>query len=215
MTGRLIVLASASPRRKQLMADLGIDCEVITADVDETPLPAESPTELAERLARSKARAVAVRAEVGNGAALVIAADTVVALGSDILGKPVDEQDARRMLLRLRAGEHQVHSAVCVLDVQSGECRTIVNTTQVLMRPYETDEIHRYVASRDPLDKAGAYAIQHSEFAPVREFDGCLSGVMGLPLGDLCDLLAQFGVTPTTPIVEVCERQADFACCRR
>lgn len=210
-----IVLASGSPRRRQLMSELGLQFTVLTAGVDESPMPGESPVQLAERLSRFKAKAVADVLGQNDGRVLVVAADTVVAQDSEILGKPADAADAVRMLTVLRGRMHQVHSAVCVLDVLSGECKTCTNTTQVTMRDYADEEMREYVAGGDPLDKAGAYAIQHPKFAPVLAMDGCLTGVMGLPLGDLCELLAGFGVRPGCPVVEVCERHAAFGCCQR
>ena len=215
MSETVIVLASGSPRRRKLMAEMGLSFAVKTADVDESPLPGESPVALAERLSRSKAKAVAGSLDSQDACVLVVAADTVVALGPEILGKPADEADAVRMLTALRGRAHQVHSAICVLDVQSGECRACTNTTQVTMRDYADEELHGYVAGGDPLDKAGAYAIQHPEFAPVKSMDGCLTGVMGLPLGDLCELLAGFGVRTPCAVVEVCEGHAAFECCQR
>ena len=139
----------------------------------------------------------------------------MVALDDEILGKPADAEDARRMLRALRGRRHQVYTAVCVWDVAAGAYDVCVNTTQVNMRSYSDAELERYVESGDPMDKAGAYAIQHAEFAPVVALDGCFSSVMGLPLGDVCELLAEFGVEMTCEVADVCERQADFACCMR
>ena len=215
MTDPKLILASGSPRRRHLMADLGFECTVVTAGVDETPLPDEWPAELAERLARSKAMAVAGTLDSDGGPYVVLAADTVVGMGQDILGKPEDAEDAVRILRLLRGRRHQVHTAVCVLDVEAFECGARVNTTQVDMRDYSDAEIEEYVASGDPMDKAGAYAIQHPGFAPVQDIEGCITSVMGLPLGDACDLLAEFGLRPQCAIADVCERQADFPCCRR
>ena len=215
MAEQKLILASSSPRRRQLMADLGIEYAVVTADVDETPLPDEWPAELAERLARSKAMAVANTLDASGGPYVVLAADTVVGMDQEVLGKPEDAEDAVRILRLLQGQRHQVHTAVCVLDVEGFECGACVNTTQVDMRDYTDAEIQEYVASGDPMDKAGAYAIQHSGFAPVLDIDGCITSVMGLPLGDTCDLLAEFGIRPQTAVPDVCERQADFPCCRR
>ncbi len=210
-----LTLASASPRRQAFLQDLGFDFSLMPVDVDESPLPGELPIPLARRLAESKARAAASRVGADSAPRLVVGADTVVALGDETYGKPLDEADATRMLRVLRDRDHQVHSAICVLALPSGEVSTAVNSTTVHMRNYTDEEILAYVATGDPLDKAGAYAIQHPAFAPATSIDGCLTGVMGLPLGDMCLLLARFGVFPSTPVAEVCEGQTHFRCCQR
>jgi MAF protein len=209
-----IVLASASPRRQAFLRELGLAFHVLPADIDETPSPGERPIVLAERLATAKAQAVAARLPTGNQA-LILAADTVVALGETQLGKPVDAAEATHMLVQLRGRAHEVHSAISVLDAASGAQTTVVNTTQVWMRDYTDDEIRTYVASGDPLDKAGAYAIQHPTFDPAHQIRGCLSGVMGLPLGEVRDLLRAAGVTLPANVAVVCAAQTHFACCQR
>ena len=212
-----IILGSASPRRSAFLRQMGLNFEIRAADIDETPLENESPTALVRRLAEGKAQAV-VEALPPNGpeeeAKLVIAADTVVAIGDQVLGKPVNEADARRMLKQLRTGPHQVHSAICLRSIGDGRQETRLNSSNVIMRAYSDEEIETYIATRDPMDKAGAYAIQHPEFAPVAELDGCFTGVMGLPLGDLTDLLAAFGVGVEAPLPDICEEHTTFACCR-
>lgn len=214
-----LILASGSPRRKQLLLDLSLQFEIHTADIDETPLQNELPASLAVRLASEKAKTAAAtvadltyRSESG---ALIIAADTVVGKGSVIYGKPEDAVDAARMLEELRSEWHQVHSAVSAFVPGSGEPHTILNTTQVRMRKYTDAEITDYIASGDPYDKAGGYAIQHPVFAPVDAIDGCITGVMGLPLADFCSLLSEFIPCPLGSIAEICERHASFTCCQR
>jgi MAF protein len=209
-----IVLASSSPRRQAFLRDLGLAFAVIPADIDETPLPSESPLDLVTRLASSKARSVALRLPATEQA-VVIAADTVVALGQTSLNKPVDKPDAVRMLTELRNVVHEVHSAVSIVDTTTGYAETVVNSTHVWMRNYSDAEIDRYVDSGDPMDKAGAYAIQHPGFNPAQEIQGCLSGVMGLPLGDLQELLTRMGVEMPKNVVAVCETQTHFGCCQR
>jgi septum formation protein len=147
---RTLILASSSPRRREFMQRLGVDFAIHTADIDETPLPGERPDALAERLAFAKAQAVARRLPHSPSGALVIAADTVVALGDVLLGKPGDATDATAMLELLRDQEHHVISAVSVLDTASGRQETRVNDTVVTMRAYRDDEIAAYVASGDP-----------------------------------------------------------------
>jgi septum formation protein len=192
---------------------------VLPADIDENPLPDEEPVALAHRLASSKAQAVATRLSTSHLSpaqdAVVIAADTVVALGSLLLGKPEDDDDATRMLALLRDRDHEVHSAVSLFDTAAGRTETVVNSTRVWMRNYSDEEIARYVASGDPMDKAGGYAIQHPEFNPAQRISGCLSGVIGLPLGDLYDLLLAAGVRVDANVAAVCEAQTHFACCQR
>jgi septum formation protein len=209
-----LILASSSPRRQSYLLDLGLAFSVVPADIDETPRPGEAPVALAVRLASSKAEAVA--AKVGMGAeAVIVAADTVVALGQMLLGKPEDDADAGRMLRLMRGRAHEVHSAVSVLNPATGHAETVVNTTTVWMRNYSDSEIALYVQSGDPLDKAGAYAIQHPSFDPARTISGCLSSVVGLPLGDLRGVLARAGVTVPKDVVAVCEARTHFACCQR
>jgi septum formation protein len=210
---RQVILASSSPRRRDFLTKLGIAHSAQAADVDETPLPDEKPSAVAVRLAASKVATVVAGLDPGVDA-VVIGADTVVALGDLLLGKPADGGEARAMLEQLRDGPHQVVSAICVTDCLRGETHTLVNSTTVWMRDYSDAEIAAYVATGDPFDKAGAYAIQHPEFAPARALDGCLTSVVGLPLGDLHDLLARVGV-PTRDVVSVCEAKTHFACCRR
>lgn len=118
------------------------------------------------------------------------------------------------MLTALRGRSHDVHSGVSVFDVATNRQLTCVNTTHVSMRAYTDAEIAAYVASGDPFDKAGGYAIQHREFAPVASLDGCISGVIGLPLGDLCDLLREFGVNCPVSAWAVCQPHTEFRCCR-
>ncbi|MFQ5859223.1 MAG: Maf family protein [Anaerolineae bacterium] len=172
-----VVLASASPRRHKLFALLGVPFVVHTANIDETPLPGETPERTVVRLAYTKARGVASQVE-----GLVVAADTLVVLDGEILGKPVDATDAVTILRRLRGRSHQVLTGSAVLDPDSDKVHTLVVRTDVWMRAYTDEEIAAYVASGDPLDKAGAYAIQYRSFAPVARLDGCPANVMGLPV---------------------------------
>ena len=209
-----LILASSSPRRQAFLRELGLSFTVTPADIDETPQVEETPVALASRLATHKAQAVAER-HCASDRAIIIAADTVVALDEIVLGKPENKADASRMLLLLRDGTHEVHSAVSVLDTATGHLETAVNTTTVWMRNYSDTEIAVYVESGDPMDKAGAYAIQHPSFDPAQMIGGCLSGVMGLPLGTLRDLLAQVGVELPSDVVAVCEAQTHFTCCQR
>jgi septum formation protein len=209
-----IILASASTRRQAFLRELGLEFTVLPADIDETPLPNERPIALAERLATAKAQAVAARLPSYEDV-VIVAADTVVALGEMQLGKPADGVEAAHMLRLLRARAHEVHSAISVLDSATGAQSTVVNTTVVWMRDYADEEIRAYVESGDPLDKAGAYAIQHPTFDPAHQLRGCLSGVMGLPLGEVRDLLHAVGVALLADVATVCAAQTHFPCCQR
>ncbi|NGX15914.1 Maf family protein [Wenzhouxiangella sp. XN24] len=184
-----LVLASASPRRRQLLASLGLACEVAPTHIDETPLPGEDPADYARRLAAEKAVAGAARHPPGR---LLLAADTVVALGREILGKPADEQDAARMLRRLSGRTHEVHTAVAARQDDSTAMR--LATTEVTFRSLRDSEIEAYVGSGEPLDKAGAYGIQGVAAIFVTRLSGSYSGVVGLPLCETAELLREFGV---------------------
>lgn len=186
-----LVLASGSPRRRELLARLGVPFVIVTADVAEDPQPDETPAAMAQRLSQDKARAVAARCP----GALVLACDTVVALGDTIMGKPQDAPEAACMLRQLRGRRHQVLTAVTALNTLDRKEFTTCSITDVWMRSYTDDEIAAYVATGDPLDKAGAYAIQHAGFHPVALLDGCYSGVMGFPLAHVVEALQAEGVT--------------------
>ncbi len=195
----MIYLASNSPRRRQLMAAAGWTFQVVSAPVDESVLPDEAPAVYVRRLAEEKAQAALVvlpPAAVG----WVVAADTTVADpqgdGFEILGKPADAADARRMLRQLRARIHQVYTGLAVLRLQDRALRSATVATDVPMRPYTEAEIDAYIASRDPLDKAGAYAIQHPVFCPAPTLHGCYPNVVGLPVCRLAGLLADLDGPP-------------------
>lgn len=214
-----IVLASGSPRRQQFLHDLELSFKVITADIDETPKRGEAPVELVKRLSTAKAYAVVRKLPLIQSMRLLIAADTIVANDGQLLGKPLDHEDAIATLRRLRNKIHQVISSFTVLHLDEelqiiGE-KTVVNTSNLHMRNYTDEEIATYVATGDPLDKAGAYAIQHPTFAPGEMLDGCISSVMGLPLADLAATLNEFGIRVKKPIPPLCEGYAGFSCCQK
>lgn len=195
-----VVLASASPRRHHLMALLGIPFEVHVADVDERAGRRERAPALVARLSRAKALAVAGRMPY----AAVIGADTIVVLDGEILGKPASAAEATAMLRRLRDRPHQVYSGIALCPPEYGAPRTAVVQSTVWMRPYSDAEIAAYVASGDPLDKAGAYAIQSSAFHPVARLEGCYASVMGLPLCQVAGLLSQIGVAVPVDVPSAC-----------
>lgn len=202
-----MILASNSPRRKQLLALGGWQFTVRPADVDETPFPGEDPRAYTLRLAEAKAQAAAQNAAFD---AVVIASDTTVADGKDILGKPADAAEATAMLEQLRARPHWVFTAIAVLF--QGQMFTDVGETEVMMRDYSDDEIQAYVATGDPLDKAGAYAIQHAGFHPVMRIAGCYASVMGLPVCHLARLLARLEIAHDPGLPMACQRALAHEC---
>lgn len=189
MSAPRIVLASSSPRRRELLTMIGIAHEVIPADLDESYLPGETPLVHAERLARSKAEAVLRVAPD----AIVIGADTIVVIDDEILGKPRDEAHAAAMLRQLSGRTHEVLTAVAV--ARGRRVETGVEVVPVSFRALRDDEIKSYIATREPMDKAGAYGIQGYGSTIVRRINGDFFAVMGLSLVRLVTLLARHGVT--------------------
>jgi len=185
--GPVIYLASASPRRSELLRQIDVTHAVLPVDIDETPRPGEKPAHYALRLAEEKARALWEQLPVAQRRP-VLAADTTVALGDEILGKPVDRDDAVRMLGRLSGREHEVHTAVAVLHEGGADAR--VSTSTVAFRPLTGAEIDWYWRTGEPADKAGAYAVQGHAAVFIRRLAGSYSGVMGLPLYETWELLA-------------------------
>jgi len=198
-----LLLASNSPRRRQILALTGWTFTVRPVDIDESPLPGEAPTDYVLRLAESKARAAG---QFAGAEQLVISADTTVTDGRQILGKPADAADARAMLTELRGREHAVYTAVGIFDPRAGRLVTDLCVTQVWMRGYSDAEIEAYIASGDPFDKAGAYAIQNTQFQPVERISGCYSCVVGFPLCRVVSLLAGFGLTAPNAVTGACTR---------
>ena len=178
-----VVLASQSPRRRQLLEMLGIPILVQPADVQEIPLPGEAPEAYARRLARDKARAVP--------GAVVLAADTIVVLDGEILEKPADGEGAVAMLSRLQGRTHEVISAVCLLS--GGVERVAADRTAVTMRQADEALLRAYVATGEPLDKAGSYGIQGPGAALIERVEGDFFGVMGLPIRLVLRLLEEAG----------------------
>jgi septum formation protein len=185
-----IILASNSPRRKELLRQIGLEFRVDPADVDERVLPNESPEGYAVRVALDKARVAAARAVTG----IVIAADTIVVLNNEILGKPADAGDAERMLMMLSGNVHRVITGLAVMDAETGKALTRASITRVWFRSLAPHEILSYVKTGEPLDKAGAYGIQEHGALLVKKIDGCYFNVVGLPLSLLGELLLSFGI---------------------
>lgn len=183
-----VILASASPRRRELLSLIGIAHEVRPADIDESVLPAEAPAPHAERLARAKAHALAE----GHPDIVVVAADTIVVVDGDILGKPRDASQAALMLRRLAGRQHIVYTAIAV--ARDSRTESAVEAVQVTMRALNDREIAAYIATGEPMDKAGAYGIQGYGATIVERVDGDYFSVMGLGLRRLVELLARVGV---------------------
>ena len=184
-----VVLASQSPRRRELLRLIGIAHDVVPADLDESLLPGEEPVAHAERLARAKAAAVSAM----HPHAAVIGADTIVVLDGDILGKPADHADAMRILRRLSGRTHTVHTAVAV--AREGQVESGVESVEVTFRPLSDAQIAAYVATGEPMDKAGAYGIQGYGAVIVERVHGDYFAVMGLALGRLVGLLERTGLS--------------------
>ena len=184
-----IVLASSSPRRRQLLAGMGLDFDVIPANVPEDPLPGENPAELVKRLSSAKAEAVA--SSLDNG--IVIGADSMVVHDGEAIGKPVDADDARRMLFRLRSTRHQVFTGITVIDAASGRKLTEYLASDIALRSFSEEEMEESIASGTPMDKAGAYAVQDQAFRPAESWEGCYTNIVGLPLCRLLEMAARLG----------------------
>lgn len=184
-----LYLASGSPRRRELLTQIGVPFIVISAPIDESPLPSESAPAYVERLARAKAAAGLARVD---GPAVVLGADTAVVLDGRILGKPENREDALAMLADLSGREHQVLTAVALDDGQ--HVHSFCVTSTVRFRAISTDEAQRYWASGEPADKAGGYAVQGLGAVFVTGLSGSYSAVVGLPLCETADLLGQFGI---------------------
>lgn len=185
-----IILASNSPRRKELLRQIGMSFISDPADVDERILPGEGAEEYAVRVALNKACVAAERAGTG----IIIAADTIVVLGTTVLGKPADAKDAERMLGMLSGKMHTVITGLVVRDAGTGGTQTRVAVTKVWFRNLTREEIVSYVATGEPLDKAGAYGIQERGALLVQKIEGCYFNVVGLPLSLLGEMLVDFGI---------------------
>lgn len=204
-----LILASNSPRRQQMIAWLGWPFTTLVSGVDESEHPGELPADYVLRLAQEKCRAAAHACQPGS---LIIAADTTVADGSTLLGKPTDAAEARRMLIQLRGRQHQVLSAVA-LSADCGETLSSeVCISAVQMRRYTHAEMEAYIKTGDPLDKAGAYAIQSASFHPVKRFGGCFASVTGLPLCHLLRALRRLGFEPPQDVPAACQNAYHYAC---
>jgi septum formation protein len=185
-----LILASASSRRAEILHDAGLSFVVLSSAVDETAIAGESPHELVQRLADAKADLVSARAV---GPAIIIAADTEVVLDGHVLGKPRTSEDARNMLVKLAGRRHAVITGVTLIRLPDAERRSFVETTHVHFSAIPEEEIRRYLATGEPFDKAGSYAIQGRAGRYVPRIEGCYFNIVGLPLARLCQSLAELG----------------------
>jgi septum formation protein len=185
-----LILASSSARRADILRDAGISFTVMSCAVDETPIPGETANDLVQRLSAAKADLLAARAV---GPAIVIAADTVVLLDGNILGKPHTSDNARSMLEKLSGRTHSVVTGVTLIRLPDAERRNFVETTKVHFAAISPEELTRYLSTDESSDKAGAYAIQGRAGRYVPRIEGCYFNVVGLPLSRLCQSLAELG----------------------
>lgn len=215
----MLVLASNSPRRRELLALGGWDFTVQACEVDESVRSGEHPQDYVLRLASSKARGALLRLSPElRERVVILAADTTVVDRSDaspsgfeILGKPISTADAAHMLRRLRDRVHQVYTGLALLH--SGDAiHTEAAVTEVRMRAYTDDEIQSYLHTGDPMDKAGAYGIQHAGFQPVSNLHGCYPNVMGLPLCRVAALLSAIGLPPRAEVFDACRSDGALPC---
>ncbi|MCH9017692.1 MAG: 23S rRNA (uracil(1939)-C(5))-methyltransferase RlmD [Chloroflexi bacterium] len=182
-----LTLASASPRRRELMDTLGLEFTVTPADLTEEPIPGESPQDMVRRLSQEKAQAVAATMNTG----LVIGADSTVVFEGQAVGKPVDDDDARRMLRQLSGTTHHVATGLTVIDAASGRTLSDTMTSQISLRYLTDQEIEASIASGVPRDKAGAYAVQDTELRPAADWEGCYNNIVGLPICRLIEMLRE------------------------
>ena len=219
----MLILATKSPRRKQLLDSIGWDFISMAPEIDEQVMEGECPEEYTQRVARAKAQAAMNQPGASwKKGDLILAADTAVldpVRGTNpesedmhmILGKPASLSEAQEMLLRLRGRTHQVCTSITLLDPVEGNFREATEFSTVKMRNYSLNEMNEYISSRDPLDKAGGYAIQHSTFQPVQKVNGCYPNVVGLPVCHVIRLAAECGYCPPKNGTNSCDK-SDFPC---
>ena len=207
------ILASKSPRRQMLFRNLIDHFLVMEADISEIIQPGESSADFVLRLASEKARAAAKKIDQSTiESVIIIAADTIVVDGVEILGKPKDEEDAKNILEQLRGRNHQALSGITVYQREKNKVISKLVLTEVWMREYSEKEIKDYIDSGDPFDKAGAYAIQNDSFNPVQELKGCFANVMGMPLCHLSLLLRELNLEMNSSIANRCQEAIQYQC---
>jgi septum formation protein len=188
-----LILASASPRRSEILRNAGFTFEIVPADIDEALLSGESARDYVRRLAEQKARAALERRGMHAPPAIVIGADTTVVAAGEILAKPENEEDARRMLRLLSGNTHEVLTGISLIRSADGRAASHVETTRVTFSPLAESEVEDYIATGEPFGKAGAYAVQGTGGRYVSRIEGCYFNVMGLPLSRLWTMLLDFG----------------------
>lgn len=189
-----LLLASQSPRRRELIKLVGLPFSAISANVNESTITEPDPANNAVKTAELKAKTIFAKIPPPSHRTIIVAADTIVALNKQMLGKPKNDNDAWHMLHVLRNRQHDVHTGMVLIDTRSGKMIEGVHTAVVTMRPYTDTEINTYIGTGDPRDKAGAYAIQHPQFKPVNHLDGCYLAVVGLSICHLLQMLTQLDV---------------------
>jgi len=204
-----IILASNSPRRKELLGLALLPFTVDSADVDESVLDGEKPEAYVRRLALAKAGETAKR----HGAdCIVLGSDTTVVLDEEIIGKPIDKVDAARILTSLCGRSHQVYTGIAAVNNASGTIVSRVIRTDVPMRAYTSDEMNTYIESGDPMDKAGAYGIQNSDFVAKAELSGCFASVMGFPICAVASLISASGLLLEEGVEVRCQKLIGYNC---
>jgi septum formation protein len=190
---KVLILASSSPRRQELIRFLGLPYEIIVSDVDESVDVALTPAEMVETLSLRKASAVWNRIQATHQSGIIIGSDTIVVHEGEVMGKPIDEQDSERMLSSLQGHTHQVYSGIACIDIEKGKTMTAHRVTHVKMKKMQQEQIRRYIASGEPKDKAGSYAIQGLGATMVEQIEGDYFTVVGLPLNLLAAMLEEMG----------------------
>ncbi len=207
MIDKKLILASGSPRRNELLRLLGIPFGAQPTDINEQKCDLETPRQYVVRMAYEKGHIRGLPEDH-----LVLSSDTIVDLDGMVVGKPVDAEDAERILKLMRGKTHNVHTALSLQRAEDGFIARDVSLTKVTMRNYSDEEIKAYMARNAFLDKAGAYAIQDSQFHPVEKIEGCYTNVMGLPLCQVYRLLKEAGLSVDAKIADVCQRYNDINC---
>lgn len=203
------ILASNSPRRRELLGLTGLDFEIFPVTIDETPQPGEHPESYVWRISKEKAIKAA---EKQSGKGFLISADTIVVDAQVIIGKPRDQEDARKILKGLRGHSHVVHTALIIYNLSTADIEKELCSSRVPMRDYSDKEIDEYISSGDPMDKAGAYAVQHAGFHPVESFSGCYASVMGFPLCHFSRAIKKMKVDIREDLAFVCQQHLNYKC---
>lgn len=204
-----VILASNSPRRRELLGLTGLDFKVLPVTIDETPHPGEQPESYVRRISEEKAFKAA---ETQTGAGILISADTIVVDDQVIIGKPRDQEHARLILKGLRGHSHVVHTALIIYNLSTADIEKELCSSRVPMRDYSDKEIDAYIASGDPMDKAGAYAVQHAGFHPVENFKGCYASVMGFPLCHFSRAIKKMKGDVRNDLAIVCQQHLNYQC---